>query len=273
MRFPFLMSILLLLGATACSQAPSTDLTNEPKAEPSQASAELEVDNILVNTSCDLVLGAYERWAGLDEESLFGAPGKVARENFTEALQTVWTSATDLYGLKELGDIHRSVDPQAVSFSDAEALAGMVNYWSVRWDNPSFDWEKQVPTSVFYLEFRSQIERRCEARLGTDEAEAAESVKAEILTLGVFNTYQEAIDAFLTAGGSCDRVLDEVYCQSTGEEFQARFWIWDEPRLELPEADDDLDVIVGKNWELWINPALRLDVDSIAGELGGLVVR
>ena len=275
MRLPVLFSVLLLLATTGCSEATSPGEATEIAAKSGQTSVDMQIDSVVVNSSCTLVLGAYEQWEMLDAESNLGAPGKIARENFALALETVLLSAVELYGLEALLEINNELDGQEVSYSDGEALAGIAVFWINRRDNPSFDLEKVQPGRhvSFDNAFDSQIKRRCEVREGSAEAEAAESVKADILSLSVYSSYEEAIDAFVAQGGPCDRILDELYCQSNDEEFQASFWIWDEPRLELPEADATIDIVVGRNWELWINPELELDLDSIAEGLGGIVIR
>lgn len=271
MRLSSLFSLLSLtvLALTSCgSPTPSTDGS-------STAGDDFAVDKVLVDNSCLLVVGAYDRWAILDEESNRGNPGEVAARHFEEALDTVLFDAIDLYGYQDLIEAGKNAGEDKVGFSDEEVLAGIVYFRNALENDSTLQLSEVQPGKhvTFDTFFERTVKNRCELREGSEAAQEAaqaeEAIKTDISNRKSFSSYDEMIQAFVAGGGSCDVVIDELYCQSHGGDFQARLWLSDEPRTELPEPMDDMQIVFGQNWDLWINPELELDILSIVEAMQG----
>jgi hypothetical protein len=247
-----------LLSITGCSSpSPSTD-----SIEP------------LADSSCLLVVGAYDRWAVLDEEANRSEPGEVAARNFQQSLDTVFNNAMSLYSYEELLEANNSRPESAVGFSDLEVLAGIVQFRNMIQDNASLKLEDVHPGKhvTFDSLFRGSVKDRCLLREGSAAAQAQEKTESEISSFKSYSSYDEYIQAFVAAGGICDEVIEIVYCQSKSGGFQAHLWLWDEPSTEVPEKMEDMDIVYGKNWEIWINPELDLNLVELATAMGGKAV-
>ncbi len=247
-----------ILSVTGCSSlSPSTDSITP-----------------LVDSSCLLVVGAYDRWAVLDEGANRGEPGEVAARHFQESLDTVFNNAMSFYSYEELREANKSRAESAVGFSDLEVLAGIVQFRNMIQDNESLKLEDVHPGKhvTFDNLFEGTVKKRCELREGSAAAEAQEKTESEISSLKSYTSYDEYIQAFVAAGGICDEVIEVVYCQSKSGGFQAHLWLWDEPSTEVPEKDETLDIVYGKNWEIWINPELDLNLAELATAMGGKAV-
>ena len=201
----------------------------------------------LVDSSCLLVVGAYDRWAVLDEEANRGEPGEVAARHFQESLDTVFNNAMSIYSYEELLEANNSRSESAVGFSDKEVLAGIVQFRTAIQDNASLRLEDVHPGKhvTFDNFFEGAVKKRCELREGSAAAQAQEETESEISSLKSYSSYDEYIQAFVAAGGVCDEVIEVVYCQSKSGGFQAHLWLWDEPSTEVPEKMDDMDRDLG----------------------------
>lgn len=262
----FTLTIVGLLALSSCSSSTSTDNTGSAE--------NIQVDKTLVDSACLLIVGAYESWAALDEQSNSGAPGDLATRNFEEALQSVVNNAVDLYGYASLIAVNREIDETKIGYSDAEVIAGIVNFKNTLDIDSTLKLDElQAGKNVtFDSFFNDSIKDRCVLREGSEALAEQESLNTLIASLKAYDNYESMIRDFVNGGGSCDVVIDELYCQSKSEEFQAQFWLWDEPIKKIPTKESDINIIYGQNWELWLPLNPNLNLTSIAESMSGILL-
>jgi hypothetical protein len=259
----FTLLIIGVLSLSACGSSTFTDNSSSTET--------IQVDKTLVDSACLLVIGAYESWAELDEQSNAGTPGDTATKNFQDALQRVAENAIDLYGYENLIAVNQEIDENKIGYSDAEVIAGIVNFKNTLDIDSTLKLEDLQPgrNVTFDNFFNDSVKDRCELREGSEAVAEQKRVTTLIASLKAYDDYESMIRDFVNGGGICDVVIDELYCQSNSEEFQAQFWLWDDPIEEIPTKQSDINIIYGQNWELWIPLDPSLNLVSISESMSG----